>query len=247
MAGKRFIDSKLFDKIWFRKLPPRYKLFWLYILGTCNRAGMWDVDEDMLQFRLRIDPPIDLKDFLKTMDGKIVEIDDGEKWYIVDYIRVQYGELKKNYNAHADVIKLVYQYKLHEQFEVLPKTWSSLHNKDKAKEKDKDVFYSSNSNNSNNSTINSTVGKKRNYKKGTIFKVPLEKEIEEYMKEIKFVDSSTMATKFFNHYEMKGWVVGRTKMKDWKAAVRYWKSHNQTSNTISEEDYKADLARRFDE
>ena len=75
----------------------------------------------------------------------------------------------------------------------------------------------------------------------------MEKEIEEYMKEIKFVDSSTMATKFFNHYEMKGWVVGRTKMKDWKAAVRYWKSHNQTSNTISEEDYKADLARRFDE
>ena len=243
MAGKRFIDSKLFDKIWFRKLPPRYKLFWLYILGTCNRAGMWDVDEDMVQFRLRIDPPIDLADFLKTMDGKIVEIDGGEKWYIVDYIRVQYGELKMNYNGHADVIKLIYQYKLHEQFEVLPKTWLSPQDKDKDKEQNNNSINSNS--NSNNSNTNSTISKKRNYKKGTIFKVPLEKEIEEYMKEIKFIDSATMATKFFNHYEMKGWMVGRTKMKDWKAAVRYWKSHNQTNNAVSDEDYKAELARRF--
>ena len=28
--------------------------------------------------------------------------------------------------------------------------------------------------------------------------------------------------KFFNFYESKGWVVGKSPMKDWKAAVRTW-------------------------
>ena len=32
------------------------------------------------------------------------------------------------------------------------------------------------------------------------------------------------ADKWFAYYEMKGWLVGKTKMKDWKAAVRYWES-----------------------
>lgn len=30
------------------------------------------------------------------------------------------------------------------------------------------------------------------------------------------------AEAFYNHYESKGWVVGRTKMKSWKAAVANW-------------------------
>lgn len=29
-------------------------------------------------------------------------------------------------------------------------------------------------------------------------------------------------TKFFNHYESNGWMVGKNKMKDWEAAVRTW-------------------------
>lgn len=30
--------------------------------------------------------------------------------------------------------------------------------------------------------------------------------------------------KFFDHYQSKGWMVGRTKMKDWQAAIRTWES-----------------------
>jgi hypothetical protein len=28
---------------------------------------------------------------------------------------------------------------------------------------------------------------------------------------------------FYDHYESNGWMVGKTKMKDWGAAVRQWK------------------------
>ena len=241
--AKRFLDSKLFDKVWFRKLSPRYKLLWLYILGTCDYAGIWDVDQELTDFRLGIDPPIDLSDFLDKMKDKIFEFDKGEKWYLIDYVKVQCGELKMDYNPHKPIIKRLYDQKIHTHFQVLPKAWLSLVEKEKEHNSNS---INSNSNNSTNSTTGKKV-KKRNYNKGTIFKVPLEKEIKEYMKEINFNDSDTMAVKFFNHYEMKGWMVGRTKMKDWKAAVRYWKSHNQTNNEISDKDYKLELERRFGE
>lgn len=33
--------------------------------------------------------------------------------------------------------------------------------------------------------------------------------------------------KFYAHYEANGWMVGKTKMVDWKAAVRYWNSQEK--------------------
>lgn len=45
--------------------------------------------------------------------------------------------------------------------------------------------------------------------------------------------------KFMDFYEMKGWMVGKNKMKDWKAAVRNWlkgkgnEANQQQTNAIS--------------
>ena len=33
--------------------------------------------------------------------------------------------------------------------------------------------------------------------------------------------------KFVNHYQSNGWMVGKTKMKDWKAAVRTWERNER--------------------
>ena len=38
---------------------------------------------------------------------------------------------------------------------------------------------------------------------------------------------------FFNFYESKGWVVGKSPMKDWKAAVRNWVAMNKERNPQS--------------
>ena len=45
---------------------------------------------------------------------------------------------------------------------------------------------------------------------------------------------------FIDHYEANGWMVGKTKMKDWKAAVRYWERNNdsRTANTVRQEPAK---------
>ena len=51
---------------------------------------------------------------------------------------------------------------------------------------------------------------------------PTVDEIKEYVKEKYDVDAELFAEKFYNFYESKGWVVGKSPMKDWKAAVRTW-------------------------
>jgi hypothetical protein len=55
----------------------------------------------------------------------------------------------------------------------------------------------------------------------TKFYVPSIDSIREYMKEIECPNEES--DRMFNYYESNGWMVGRNKMKDWKAACRNWK------------------------
>jgi hypothetical protein len=63
-------------------------------------------------------------------------------------------------------------------------------------------------------------------KKITSFQKPTIEQVEEYMKER---GMSNYASRFHNFYESKGWMVGKNKMKDWKAAVRNWEDDKKTA------------------
>lgn len=57
------------------------------------------------------------------------------------------------------------------------------------------------------------------------FTKPTELEISDYVRDrtgCDQIESNRFSAKFFNYYESNGWMVGRSKMKDWKAAVRTW-------------------------
>jgi len=61
-----------------------------------------------------------------------------------------------------------------------------------------------------------------------VFKIPTIIEIKEYCSERKNnVDAET----FFDFYESKGWMVGKNKMKSWKACVRTWEKSSRNNNT----------------
>jgi len=58
-----------------------------------------------------------------------------------------------------------------------------------------------------------------------VFKKPTPEEVTAYAKAIDFnLDGS----QFVDYYITNGWMVGRAKMKDWKAAVRTWKRRRAT-------------------
>ena len=63
--------------------------------------------------------------------------------------------------------------------------------------------------------------------KRTSFKKPLIDDIKKYCLERK---NNIDAESFYDFYESKGWLVGKTKMKDWKACVRTWEKRSRSSN-----------------
>lgn len=56
-------------------------------------------------------------------------------------------------------------------------------------------------------------------KRGLRFKAPTLEEVKNYCLERK---NKVDAEAFIDFYESKGWLVGKNKMKDWKAAIRTW-------------------------
>ena len=61
-------------------------------------------------------------------------------------------------------------------------------------------------------------------KKRKVFKKPTITEIEDYIYNLtnNINLSKLEAEKFFNYYESKGWIVGKSKMQKWKAAANGW-------------------------
>ena len=56
------------------------------------------------------------------------------------------------------------------------------------------------------------------------FSKPTIEEVQAYCLERK---NGINAKRFVDYYESKGWLVGKTPMKDWRAAVRTWESNNK--------------------
>ena len=73
-------------------------------------------------------------------------------------------------------------------------------------------------------TSNITTKTKKENKK---FIPPTIDEVSAYCKERK---NGIDAQSFINFYQSKGWMIGKNKMKDWRAAVRTWERNKNTNN-----------------
>ena len=103
--AKRFTDNGKWKKKFFKKLSPKHKLLWIYILDDCDHAGIWEVDLEVAE--LRIGESLDENEIIDLFEGQIQVIRDGEKWFIPDFITFQYGELNPNSRVHQSVIELL--------------------------------------------------------------------------------------------------------------------------------------------
>lgn len=72
------------------------------------------------------------------------------------------------------------------------------------------------------------IDKSISAKKSSRFTPPTLDEVEQYcLERANGIDAQT----FIDFYESKGWMIGKNKMKDWKAAVRTWERKNKESKT----------------
>lgn len=71
------------------------------------------------------------------------------------------------------------------------------------------------------------IERKKLKKKREVFIPPSVEEVYQYCRENNY---SINPERFVNHYEANGWMAGKNKMKDWRAAVRLWQSNQYTVN-----------------
>ena len=131
--AKRFTDTEKWKKKFIKKLDPKFKLLWVYILDECNHAGIWEVELEIAGIRLGFDY-MD-SDPLIPFKGYITEIDNGDKWFIRDFIEFQYGKLNPDNRVHASVISLL---KNKGVYKGLTRPLQGAMDKDKDKSMDKD-------------------------------------------------------------------------------------------------------------
>jgi hypothetical protein len=81
------------------------------------------------------------------------------------------------------------------------------------------------------SDIDIGIGIVKGIKVNKGFVKPSIEEVKAYMSELKMND---LSEQWFNHYEATGWMIGKNKMKDWRASVRTWKA-NQKNNTSNQQ------------
>jgi len=77
-----------------------------------------------------------------------------------------------------------------------------------------------------------SIGKDRLECKANKFAPPTLEDIKSYIKEKNY---NVDADKWLSHYQSNGWMVGKNKMKDWKASIRYWASQEKKQDRGLEE------------
>ena len=203
--AKRMTDTDKWKKRFLRELKPQHKLLLFYILDDCNHAGIWDVDIEVASIRIGETLVYDMlpQEFL----NKIEIFDNGDKWFIPDFIEFQYGELNPNSNVHKSVIALLEKYNLQGYLKGSQTLPEGL------QDKDKDIV------------IVKDKAKAKRFTKPTVV------DIAEYCVER---NNSVDAQKFFDYYSSNGWKVGKNPMKDWKAAVRTWEKNTTQQQKASQ-------------
>jgi hypothetical protein len=196
--AKRFTDTDKYKKPFLRSLPGAYKLLWDYLYHSCDHAGIWIVDFEIAQIYLGQDMIVNKKDalgYFNNGEERIIEINDGSKWFIPSFIEFQYGELNEKNRAHNSVIHILSKYKLINN-KGLIRGLQAYKDKDKDKDMDKDKD------------------------KETKNKIPPTLEMVKAFCEER--NNNINVEKFMSFYGSKGWMIGKNKMKDWQQAIYTW-------------------------
>lgn len=110
--AKRLHDTGLWIKQWFRILSPAEKCAFLYLLNACDGAGVWDPDFPAAEFI--IGDKVNWEELPGKTKNNIEVLDNG-KWWVVDFVAFQCGELKETCAPHKSYIALLKKHGLYER------------------------------------------------------------------------------------------------------------------------------------
>lgn len=207
---KRFTETTKWDDPWFRKLSPKLKCLWQFIVDRCDPAGVIDIDCDLAGFQ--IGTKISEKD-IRDLGGRVEKLDCG-KWWVVRFVAFQYGKLSEDCKAHGPVFASLDAYSLKDR--VSKGYAKGIHTlKDKDTDKDEDQDKDTEKDNPPAQPEFAIVAQKRK-DRGTL------DEIQSFCASLGLPPSDAEAT--FHKWEGNGWTNGGNPIKDWQATIRSWKA-----------------------
>ena len=105
---KRFTDTKKWQGDWFQPLKSDDKVIWMYLVDSCNNAGVISPNIGMLEYctGVKFNP-----DRFKEAFKEKVRILPCGKWFIPSFIEFQQGckiqDLSEKNNAHKQILRLL--------------------------------------------------------------------------------------------------------------------------------------------
>jgi len=99
---KRLTETTKWADDWFQELPSKYKLLWLYLLDSCDCAGVWKVNFRLANFQ--IGEEFDAKESLLIMVGRVEDIGGG-KWWIKRFVNFQCPTLSERSGVHRRIMQ----------------------------------------------------------------------------------------------------------------------------------------------
>jgi hypothetical protein len=101
---KRLTDADKWEDEWFAELPPKYKLFWQYILDRCDIAGVWKVNFRLANFQTS--EHFQRAETLAAFDGRIKDIGK-DRWWVKGFVSFQYPTLSDKSAVHRRVMQVI--------------------------------------------------------------------------------------------------------------------------------------------
>lgn len=133
---KRFVDTALGRKAWFRKLSPSYKCAWRFLCDECDCAGAWSIDMDSMTFHVGEEIDLNLLiDALNSDGEERVRLLGVDKLWLTGFVDFQYGSLSESCKPHLRVISRLKELTLWKGY---AKGFQTLEEEEEDKDKEED-------------------------------------------------------------------------------------------------------------
>lgn len=223
--AKRFSDTEIWDKQWFMALSPKLKCLVNFIRAKCDVAGIWQ--PNWMLAKTYIGEKVDETDLLKIDSGKQFKKLPAGEFFCIGFINFQYGELSEKCHPHRKIIALLKKYQLENDRVLLGYCYPTVRVQEEEKEEDKEK---------EEEEEKGVQGEKKKFTK------PTKEEALSFLtteKKLSAPEAQEIAEEFINFYESKGWMVGKNKMKNWRAAASRainWEQFNKHNENYKTKD-----------
>lgn len=218
MAEKRMFSLNILDTDWFLDLPLSTQMLYVHLSMRADDDGFVDSPKSIIR---KIGASVE--DYKTLLEKRFVlDFPNGvcviKHWRVHNtiqkdrYKETRFKEEKETLVLREDKIYTEMQRCIQDGNSLDTKCIPSIISKPKS--------------NTNNNTNNIIVEDK--------FIKPTIEEIQQYCNERQ---NNVDAEKFYNHYESKGWKVGKSSMKNWKACVRTWERTTFKNDSKKEEKF----------